>query len=215
MWSAPQVLLLEDTPEELAALTLAVDRAGLEALPAPSPRRALSLLDRREPLVAVLDLDMARVPANERSITVEMVLQRLRRRHANCIPLVYSACVETIEDQVRLFELHPHCLFQSKRQGEQRLLRRLNGLLAAHIGDLAGRGGAVVHLPSGEVFSHRIGVALMAAWRANHTLVLAESDARAARRFEAWLRRQTSSVSVRAAGNRHYRLWLEERDSSG
>ncbi len=209
MWSAPQVLLLEDRPEELAALRLAVDRAGLEALPVPTPRRALSLLELCDPLLAVLDLDMAGVPAQERVITVEMVLQRLRDRHVNCIPLVYSACVETIEDQSRLFELHPHCLFQSKRQGEDRLLRRLNALLAARIGDLAGRQGVVVHLPSGEVFSHRIAVALLAASRAHHTLVLAASDARAARRFEGWLRRCGSSVSVRPAGNRHYRLSVE------
>jgi CheY-like chemotaxis protein len=202
----PEVLILEDDPEQLRSLARAVEAARLAPIAAASPRLALSLLDRRQPLLAIVDLDMSRAPVADRRPGPYQVLGRLHERHPNCIPVVYSVHVETIDDQARACLAHPHALFQSKRYGEAGLMERVDGLLNARCGDLAVRGGLVVHLPSGDAATHRVAVSLVAAKRANRSLWLGESDARAARRFEAWLRRHGSPVRVRALGHRHYQL---------
>lgn len=210
MRAVVEVLILEDDSEQREMLRAAVRAADLEPVAAGSPSKALSLLGSHQPLLAIVDLDMSRAPASERRATVFDVLRRLRDRHVNCIPLVYSAAVETIDDQARVFKAHPHCLFQSKRHGDHRLIERVNGLLSARVGDLAIREGVVVHLPTGEAMTHRVAVTLLTAKRANRTLVLRDSDARAARRFQLWLHARGSSVTVRALGNRHYQLAVAE-----
>lgn len=149
---------------------------------------------------------MSLAPAAERRIGVHDILRRLHQRHVNCIPLVYSAAVETIDDQAAVYLSHPHALFQSKRHGDRHLLERVNGLLSGRVGDLAVQDGVVVHMPSGETFPHRVGVALVTARKANRALLLNESDARAARRFQEWLEARVSSVVVRPLGGRHYQL---------
>jgi hypothetical protein len=57
---------------------------------------------------------------------------------------------------------------------------------------------------------HRVAVSLVTAKRATRPLLLSESDARAARRFQRWLQACDSSVLVRALGNRHYQLAVRE-----
>jgi hypothetical protein len=57
---------------------------------------------------------------------------------------------------------------------------------------------------------HRVAVSLVTAKRANRPLLLSESDARAARRFQRWLQACGSSVLVRALGNSHYQLAVRE-----
>jgi CheY-like chemotaxis protein len=212
MSAPPEVLILEDDLEELRELEAVVRRANLEPLAASGPRQAMARLEHRRPILAVIDLDMSRAPEAERRATVDDVLRRLHQRHVNCIPLVYSAGVETIDEQARIYLTHPHALFQSKRYGPGRLLERIDGLLSGRVGDLAIRAGAVVHLPSGQTMSHRVAVALVTAKRANRSVVLRDSDARAARRFQEWLDELGSSVLVRALGNRHYQLALRRPD---
>lgn len=206
MWAPPEILVLEDDPAQLRALQDLVQSANLEPLCSATPRQAMTRLESRRPLLAIIDLDMSRAPLTERQVSVHDVLRRLHQRHVNCIPLVYSAAVETIDDQAQVYLAHPHALFQSKRHGDERLLDRVNSLLGGRVGDLAVRDGVVVHLPSGETMPHRVAVSLLTARRANRTVVLNESDARAARRFQGWLERLGSPVRVRALGNRHYQL---------
>lgn len=206
MVAPPEVLILEDDLEELSALEEVVRGVQLEPLPTSGPRQALLRLAHHAPLLAVIDLDMSLAAASERQATVDDVLRRLHAGHLNCIPLVYSAGVETIDDQARVYRSHPHALFQSKRHGFARLRQRIEGLLGGHVGDLAVRGGVVVHLPSGRTMTHRVAVALVTAKRANRSVVLRDSDARAARRFHEWLDEAGSSVLVRALGGRHYQL---------
>ncbi|HEY4027013.1 MAG TPA: hypothetical protein VGO86_11335 [Candidatus Dormibacteraeota bacterium] len=213
MVAQPEVLLLEDDLGELHALEEVIRAASLDPVPASGPRQALARLDNHDPLLAVIDLDMSRAPADERRSGVHDVLRRLRTHHLNCIPLVYSAGVETIDDQARVYESHPHALFQSKRHGIAPLVRRIEGLLGGHVGDLALRGGVVLHLPSGRTMNHRVAVTLLAARRASRTVVLRDSDARAARRFGDWLDEVGSSVMVRAMGGRHYQLAAREPGS--
>jgi CheY-like chemotaxis protein len=210
MRAPPEVLVLEDDLEQLQALQRLVEAANLEPLATASPRQAMARLEGRRPILAIIDLDMSRAPAAERRVSVHDVLRRLHQRHVNCIPLVYSAAVETIDDQAAVYLAHPHALFQSKRHGEGRLLERVNGLLGGRVGDVGIREGVVVHLPSGETFAHRVGVALVTARRANRALLLSESDARAARRFQDWLEGHASSVLVRPLGGRHYQLAEKE-----
>lgn len=206
MFAPPEVLLLEDDLQELSALEAIVRGLSLEPVTASGPRQALARLDHHRPLLAVIDLDMSRAPAAERRTGVHDVLRRLHARHLNCIPLVFSAGVETIDDQARVYESHPHALFQSKRHGLPRLLQRIESLLGGRVGDLALRRGVVEHVPSGRTINHRVAVTLVAARRANRSVVLRDSDARAARRFGDWLDEVGSTVLVRALGGRHYQL---------
>jgi len=209
----PEVLLLEDDLQELRALEEVVRGASLEPVTASGPVQALARLDHHDPLLAVIDLDMSRAPAAERRAGVHDVLRRLHLDHLNCIPLVYSAGVETIDDQARVYDSHPHALFQSKRHGLQRLLMRIEGLLGGRVGDLALRRGVVVHVPSGRTTNHRVAVTLLAARRASRSVVLRESDARAARRLNDWLDEVGSNVMVRALGGRHYQLATRKPDA--
>jgi len=210
MVAPPEALLLEDDLEELEALAGVVRDAGLEPISTSGPRQALSRLANHDPLLAVIDLEMSRAPASERGSSVHEVLRRLHSHHFNCIPLVYSAGVETIDAQAGVYLSHPHALFQSKRHGFDRLLRRIEGLLGGNVGDVAVRGGLVVHLPTGRTMSHRVAVALLTAKRANRSVVLRASEARAARRFQRWLEELGSPVMVRALGGRHYQVAVRE-----
>lgn len=210
MVAPPEALLLEDDLEELRALEDVVRNAGLDPIPARGPRQALARLKNHDPLLAVVDLDMSRAPAEERGANAHEVLRELHRHHLNCIPLVYSAGVETIDEQARVYLSHPHALFQSKRHGFDSLLTRIERLLGGNICDLAVKGGVVVHLPSGRTMRHRVAVTLLTAKRANRSLVLRDSDARAARRFQEWLDELGSPVLVRALGGRHYQLAIRE-----
>ena len=206
MVAPPEVLLLEDDLQELRALEEVVRGASLEPVAASGPAQALTRLEHHDPLLAVIDLDMSRAPAAERRSGVHDVLRRLHARHLNCIPLVFSAGVETIDDQARVYESHPHALFQSKRHGIERLVQRIEGLLGGRVGDLALRGGVVVHLPTGRTTNHRVAVTLLAARRANRPVMFRDSEARACRRFGGWLDEVGSSVLVRALGACNYAL---------
>jgi CheY-like chemotaxis protein len=206
VWAPPEVLILEDDLQELAALEAAIRDAHLEPVPTSAPPQALRQLDRHRPILAIVDLDMSRAQVDDRRIGVYDVLRQLHARHENCVPLVYSAGVETIDDQARVYVNHPHALFQSKRHGPKRLLERIDGLLSGRVGDLALRGGVVVHLPTGTATNHRVAISLVTAKRANRSVLLRDSDARAARRFQDWLDEIGSPVVVRALGNRQYQL---------
>jgi CheY-like chemotaxis protein len=212
VFAPPEVLVMEDDPEQLTGVVEAIRQSGLEPLSARSPRQALSRLAHFRPILAIIDLDMSQAPLEERRQTVRDVLNRLQADHVNCIPLVYSGAVETIDQQAEVYRSHAHALFQSKRHGLEQLIKRVDSLLTARVGDLAVRGGMVVHLPSGASHSHRVAVSLVTASRANRTQYLNESDARAARRFQRWLEEVGSQVRVRPLGNRFYQLGIESGD---
>jgi CheY-like chemotaxis protein len=210
MRSPSDVLILEDDPAELAELAELVREGGLEPVCCRGPRQALARLEQRRPVLAIIDLNMARAPDPERRAGVPDVLRRLALRHVNCLTLVYSAAVETIDQQARIFRIHPRALFQSKRHGPEQLRHRIQGLLGSTFGDLALCQGLVVHLPSGRAVGHRVAVELLTARAANHSVLLNDSEARAARRFHRWLVQVGSAVMVRALGDRHYGLALRE-----
>lgn len=209
-----EVLVLEDEPQQLKTLGDAINAAGLVPLLAEHPRKALAMLSVRRPVLAVIDLDMSRAQPTGR--TVREVLHDLYEYHGVCIPVVYSARVDSIEQRDWIAGLHPYAQVQDKKAGEAALVQLLRRLLRASFGDLTVDGGHVRHVPTGRVFTHRVAVALLVARKSQLDVVLDETEARAVRRFSRWLRDDVGSVvRVRPYKNRHYDLELAETERDG
>lgn len=203
-----EILVLEDDPQELQRLQIAMARAGLPMLPAQNPDSALAILPYRKPVLAVIDLDMSQAPQSEKSVSD--VLAWLYEWSAECMAIVYSGHVGTIEQQEPVYAVHPYVLFQDKREGEYALVQRIERLLAARYGDLSISRGKVRHGPSGRMYPHRVAVSLLMAKRAKQPLYLDDTDARAARRFNRWLEDHVrSSVRVVSHRDRRYELVLD------
>ena len=208
-----EILVLEDDPQELQRIQAAMTRAGLPVLPAQNPDNALSTLPYRKPVLAVIDLDMSKAEPGQK--TVSDVLGWLYEWAGECMVIVYSSHVGTIEQQEPVYAVHPYVLFHDKRDGDHSLIQRIERLLAARFGDLAISRGRVRHNPSGRMYPHRVAVSLLIAKRAKQPLYLDDTDARAARRFNRWLQEQVRS-SVRVMSHRDHRYELAtERELAG
>ncbi len=200
-----EVLVLEDDLDQLRRIGAAVSASGLVPLLAEHPRKALAMLEVHRPVLAVVDLDMSKAAWTGRSVAE--VLDRLYERHGVCTPIVYSVNVGSVERRDWIAGLHAYALVQEKQEGEEALIQRMRRLLRARFGDLAIQDGTVRHVPSGRVFTHRVGVSLLLAKRANLEVALDDSEARAVRRFQRWLREEVgSAVRVRPYRNRRYEL---------
>jgi CheY-like chemotaxis protein len=203
-----EILVLEDDPQELQRVQVAMTRAGLPVLPASTPDTALAILPYRKPVLAVIDLDMSKAADSER--TVNDVLSWLYEWAGECMVIVYSSHVGTIEQQEPVYAIHPYVLFQDKKDGDHALIQRIERLLAARFGDLAISRGKVRHGPSGRMYPHRVAVSLLMAKRIKQPLYLDDTDARAARRFNRWLHDQVGSqVRVMSHRDHRYELVLE------
>ncbi|HEV2954154.1 MAG TPA: hypothetical protein VG015_08695 [Candidatus Dormibacteraeota bacterium] len=204
-WAPAEVLVLEDEPEQAEALAGAIRQTRLDPLVAANPRQALSLLRYHHPVLALVDLDMSKAEYTGR--TVNEVLACLETAHGSCVVMVYSANAETIEQQAKVFAIHAGALFQSKRDGEAALIKRINRLLSARYGDLMiHNGGSTIHVPSGQRWPHRVLASLVMASRTGKTVFLNDSDTRAVRRTRVWLEQVGSVVQVRNIGPREYDL---------
>ena len=201
-----EILLLEDDPQKMQRMQVAMTRAGLPTLPVRDPHAALEILPYRKPVLAVLDLDVSNAKPGEK--TVKDVLGWLYEWSAECIVIAYSAHVGTIEQQEPVYAAHPLVLLQEKRDADHALLGRIEQLLGARFGDLSIRVGKVRHGPTGRTHSHRVGVSLLLAKRGKRDLYLDGTDARAARRFNMWLQEVGSSVRVISHRDRRYELIL-------
>lgn len=202
--SPAQALLLEDDREDREVIAHWVGTLGLDVLQAENPRKALSLLAWTHPAVAVIDLDMSK--AERTGKTVEQVLATLYRAHGTCTVVVYSANIENWEDQAPLTLLHPGALFHSKRDGEEALVKRIESLMQKGFGDLVIRRGAVIHVPSGRAFTHRIGFSLVMSASRSEPLSLTETERRAKRRFNEWLAQVGSQVRAVRFGWNEFEL---------
>lgn len=203
-----EILVLEDDPQELQRVQVAMTRAGLPVLPAANPDTALAILPYRKPVLAVVDLDMSKAEAGERSVSD--VLAWLYEWAGECMVIVYSSHVGTIEQQEPVYAIHPYVLFQDKKDGDHALIQRIERLLAARFGDLSISRGKVRHTPTGRLYPHRVAVSLLMAKRIKQPLYLDDTDARAARRFNRWLKDQVSSqVRVMSHRDHRYELILE------
>ena len=203
-----EILVLEDDPQELQRVQAAMTRAGLPVLPATNPDSALSILPYRKPVLAVIDLDMSKSEPAQK--TVNDVLAWLYEWAGECMVIVYSSHVGTIEQQEPVYAIHPYVLFQDKKEGDHSLLTRIERLLAARFGDLSISRGKVRHNPSGRLYPHRVAVSLLMAKRVKQPLYLDDTDARAARRFNRWLQDNVHSpVRVMSHRDHRYELILE------
>lgn len=203
-----EILVLEDDPGDLQRIRAAMLRAGLPVLPASDPDNALSILPYRKPVLAIVDLDMSKAERGQH--TVQDVLAWLYEWAGECMVIVYSSHVGTIEQQEPVYTIHPYVLFQNKKDGDLALVQRIDRLLSARFGDLSISRGKVRHIPSGRLYPHRVAVSLLMARRAKQPLYLDDTDARAARRFNRWLRDNVrSTVQVLSHRDHRYELVLE------
>lgn len=203
---APEVLIVEDDPGQRATLVEVVRDLFLSPLGTRTPDEALVELERRRPVLALVDLDMSlALGARHR---VEEVLGALYRTRGGCCTLVYSVWADDILERKRIERVHPLAAFLSKRDGLEALRERVRRMLGVRFGDLALRRGVVFHAPSQHSFGHRVAVALLLGAAAGNEVVVDEVEARAARRLDAWLTAVGSSVRVVDYGRRRYGLCL-------
>jgi DNA-binding NarL/FixJ family response regulator len=203
-----QALVLEDDPGQLERVAAVIREAGLEPILTRSPDQALTKLHHYHPVLAVVDLDMSLAPPGPRSVAD--LLRHLHERCGGCCVLVYSVGADQIEERKRVESLHPLALFVSKQDGPEALVNRIRRTIGARYGDLSVRRGLVFHEPSGEVYSHHVGVSLVMGAVLGQEVVLNDREAKAARRMRSWLARVGSPVQILDYGRRCYALHLAE-----
>ncbi len=209
---ACEALILEDDPGQLAVLQAAVRGLFLVPRGARSPDEALEeLRRRRQPVLALIDLDMSLVPEARR--TVDEVLHELYERCGGCCALVYSVRADEILERKRVERIHPLAMFVAKRDGLDALVARVRQMLGVRYGDLAVRRGMTFHEPTGQMFGHRVAVSLLVGTATGHEVQLDDLEMRAARRLRAWLCDVGSEVRLVDHGHRYYGLHLREQKS--
>ena len=204
-----QALVLEDDPEQMAAITGAMREVYLEPLPCRTPDQALNKLVFYQPVLAVIDLDMSLAP--DHSNSVDDVLLRLYQYFGGCFLLVYSVRSDDILERKKIEAVHPLAMFVSKQDGVDQLVDRIRRLMGVRFGDLIVKQGMTFHEPSGDVYPHRIGVSLILGATLNQEVVLDDTDAKAARRMKAWLDGVGSNVRIVDHGRRCYALHVVDR----
>lgn len=207
MYNQVTVLILEDDPDQLAAIRGLVENNGLRAVCAENPSKALRLMEQLPPVLAVIDRDMSR--ANDPDRTSLDVLAALDRRYPTCTVFVYSNAIGTLAQQAQVWAAHKSAILHDKRFGEDTLLRRIRQFVSPTIGDLEMRDGTVRNRRSGVMVTHRVACSLMMAYP--RALTLASADqVKAAQRFREWLSSNSQCVSLIAKGNRLYELSLDD-----
>jgi hypothetical protein len=204
-----QALVLEDDPDQMAAITGAMREVYLEPLSCRTPDQALNKLVFYQPVLAVLDLDMSLAP--DHSNSVDDVLLRLYQYFGGCFILVYSVRSDDILERKKIEAVHPLAMFVSKQDGVDQLVDRIRRLMGVRFGDLIVKQGMTFHEPSGDVYPHRIGVSLILGATLNQEVVLDDTDAKAARRMKAWLESVGSNVRIVDHGRRCYALHVVDR----
>ena len=199
-----EALLLEDDPEQLAAVAQAAREVHLEPLCTTSPDHALHKLRYYQPVLAVVDLDMSMAPRSEH--TVDDVLRTLYERCGGCFVIVFSVRADEIEERKRIERVHPMATFVSKLDGQAALIDRIRRVMGVRFGDLLVRRGLIFHEPSGETFGHRVGVSLVVGAALGQEVVLDDTEAKAARRMRTWLRQVASPVEIVDLGHRCYTM---------
>lgn len=203
-----EVLILEDDVEELERLRQHFVRRRYHALAARSAAHAIRTLrnnlESNRPAVAVVDWDLRAAP--DQSYSSTDFLSILARQVPECLPIVYSANVDSFRVRSDIQRAHPRAWLHDKLDGDESLLARLDRMLDRSVGDLCVKGGSVViHMPSGAEHHHREAVRLVV----HHPEVVtfhSDTATRAVRRFGDWLRERQSEMAVLSQGNRRYGL---------
>lgn len=203
-----EVIILEDDTEKLEELRQHFIRKRFHPLTARSASRAISTLknnlESSRPVLAVVDWDLTKAP--DQSYTSTDFLSMLARDVPECLPVVYSANVDSFRVRSEIHRAHPRAWLHDKREGDQSLMERVDRMLDQTVEDLRVKDGSVViHIPSKDEHHHREAVRLVVHYP---EIVTFHSDTatKAVRRFGEWLNRHSSSVSLISHGNRKYRL---------
>lgn len=203
-----EVIILEDDTEKLEELRQHFIRKRFHPLTARSASRAISTLknnlESSRPVLAVVDWDLTKAP--DQSYTSTDFLSMLARDVPECLPVVYSANVDSFRVRSEIHRAHPRAWLHDKREGDQSLMERVDRMLDQTVEDLRVKDGSVViHIPSKDEHHHREAVRLVVHYP---EIVTFHSDTatKAVRRFGEWLNRHNSSVSLISHGNRKYRL---------
>jgi CheY-like chemotaxis protein len=203
-----RVLILEDDPVQLAELEALVRDLFLTPVAARTPDQAIAQVAEPpdSPVLAVVDLDMslAGVPRH----TVDEVLRQLYERCGGCCVIVHSVRADEILERKRIERIHPLAMFVAKHDGLDALADRVRRMLGVRFGDLAVRRGVTYHEPTGQVFGHRVAVALLMGTATGQEVRLDEIETKAARRLRDWLRQVGSPVRLVDHGHRCYGLHL-------
>ncbi len=209
-----EALVLEDNPreaQEVAALTTA---CGLTTLTTRSPQQAVRLLRTHAPTLAIIDWNMELSPDPDR--TSEVALKEICRLHRDATTIVYAANVGSdLTLQERIAIAHPSAVTHDKRLGLDTLMTRVRKLLERRVGDLAIDLGCVVHIPSGQRFTHRVAVKILLAYPRDICAPRRSAAYQSLYRFQVWLRDVQSSVAVDAKRGGFYRLVTPDDEEDG
>ncbi|HYA00100.1 MAG TPA: hypothetical protein VEK76_07075 [Candidatus Binatia bacterium] len=208
MKANPEVIVLEDDPDQLQELCRHLADKGFHALGMRSAARAISVVrdggPSCQPIVAIVDWDLSMAP--DRSASSTDFLCVLARGAPECLAMVYTANADSFRARSEIHRAHPRAWLHDKREGDASLLERLDRVLDRNVGDLKVQDGClIVHVPTQDRYLHREAVRLVV----HHPeLVTLRSDtaARAVRRFAVWLEQHGSAARVVSHGSRRYRL---------
>lgn len=227
MRSVPQVLILEDVPEELRTIDAALSRLGYETIVARDPAALLRRLvttdpstGRRAPTsnvptLAVLDYEMHHSP--DQTVRVEELLAFLFEHHPNCRVIMYSSVLDRSDTRDRINQAHPLALIEDKRgDAAEALVRRIHRTVGKTAGDLEIVGSRLrFNHPTDDsrscYLSHHIRHLLVSHYP-NSVLVAQQSDQKMVRRFRGDLDRLGSRMTVRCLRGKRFQL-VEREDA--
>jgi hypothetical protein len=197
------LMLTQIADAGLAQMVRAVaERAGFVVHNALTYRDALLMLDDLHPVVAVVEegggVDRSDLP------TI------LRRGHPTCAVVVWGAFSEPVTGAGHISLSHPHAIAVDGGLGAIALVRTVEKLASARVGDVGIRFGSVRTETLAPPTTHRIAAALVLA-HPRPIPILQVADLKAAQRFGMWLRKYSKTTRLRALGGRHYELVLISR----
>ncbi len=179
-----QVMIVDDTPANLAFLSDALTDAGYEVLVALSGHTALRQLDLVRPDVILLDAVMPDMDGFE-------TCDRLKARRDTCeIPVIFMTALSDTADVVRGFELGA-VDYVTKPVREAEILARI----ATHIGrslDLRRAHGTVEALPRPSLTVRHDGLVTSTSTRARELLLAAGMGQALPPAAQVWLARQAA-----------------------
>jgi hypothetical protein len=211
-----ECLILEDEPDRLRDLERVITEAGMLPVGTRSAAQALAKLEARAPLappvMAIVDRDMTKAPDQTRTSTE--VLQYLYHHMPECLVIVYSGNIDSVEARTEVTRAHPRALLHDKRGASNAdLMERVRAIVSATVGDICVRDGRVWHLgedcaacaAGNQHLRHWVAVSLVMNYEGAVTL-RSDTMARAARRFRDWLAMHHSAVEMLALGGGKYQL---------
>ncbi len=160
---------------------------GLVPLAAPSARRAMWLIHERRVAVAIIDWSRTDEDLPE-------LLAELWRDQPAAVNIVRTDLAESTVAAVR--SAHPGALIDGPASTSAALGTWINRLLGHRVGDLSLNNGAVIHVPTGAMKSHRLFVQLLLAHPRPVVVGRVGGEAQELSRIRTWLCEHRSVVAI-------------------